>query len=166
MLRVVFAASLVILLLVPFVGSWWVDRRERIEAELTPLTRTTTVQTWVPATVPLPDGSTATLSSGTTLKFNPKFVNGREVHLVGEGRFDVRAGAAEFKVTTETAEVTVVGTSFTVTAFGQAGTHVMVREGKVRVRGMLDIPNRPGLVVEAGQSARVLPNSQPEIVRQ
>lgn len=170
MRRVVFAASLVFLMLIPVVGTWWADRLDEPKTDLTRPTSTTTVQTWVPATVPLPDGSTATLSSGTTLKFDPTFANGREVHLVGEGRFEVRAtnasGAGAFKVTTETAQLTVVGTSFTVTAFGQAGTHVTVREGRVRVRGLLDIPNRPGLLVEAGQSARVLPNSQPEIVRQ
>src|SRR5205809_6532572 len=92
-------------------------------------------------TASLPDGSTATLSPATRLRYNPTFALGREVHLAGEAKFDVKPSAVRpFIVKTEAAEITVTGTSFTVTGCERVATIVTVHEGVVRVRRRFDDP--------------------------
>jgi ribosomal 50S subunit-recycling heat shock protein len=61
-------------------------------------------------TIRLPDGSTVTLSAGTSATLWPRSV---ELH-EGEGYFDVRPGEELFEVMTPAGRVTVVGTQFQV----------------------------------------------------
>jgi Fe2+-dicitrate sensor, membrane component len=92
-------------------------------------------------TVSLPDGSTAELNSGTTLRY-PRWwhVNflrswlGRSVELEGEAFFSVVETGTPFRVETANAEVRVLGTRFNVRSRridGQPETEVVVAEGRV-----------------------------------
>src|SRR5438876_563488 len=131
-------------------------------ADVTAKTATTEIKTWEEMTASLPDGSTATLSAATRLRYNPTFAMGREVYLAGEAKFDVKPSAVRpFIVKTEAAEITVRGTSFTVTGFERAATIVVVHEGVVRVRGRFDDPKvKPkAVVLVAGQRATVIRNN-------
>ena len=86
--------------------------------------------------VTLEDGSKVWLDSASTLTH----VNGfrgktRLVTLEGHAFFDVRKGEKSFIVQTPTATVSVLGTEFDVWA-GNGKTKVIVREGRVSLRGL------------------------------
>ncbi|MEM9996755.1 MAG: FecR domain-containing protein, partial [Bacteroidota bacterium] len=91
----------------------------------------------------LPDGSTVTLSGGTTLThaagfraFGFRRAATRAVTLDGEAFFEVETGAQPFVVSTFNADVTVLGTRFNVRAHAgdrDAETHVVLEEGSVAV---------------------------------
>ena len=83
--------------------------------------------------VALPDGSTAVLNSGATLRHARRFSGTRAVALRGEAFFDVTHDAsAPFVVVTRAARVEVLGTAFNVRDAGTATTVALVR-GSVRV---------------------------------
>jgi len=96
-------------------------------------------------TVTLPDGSTADLNGGSTLRYARGFAvfpgvtaDTRSVQLEGEAFFAVRKGERPFSVRTENAQVEVLGTRFNVRTRRQGDaplTEVVLEEGRLRLRG-------------------------------
>ncbi|MEQ9441725.1 MAG: FecR domain-containing protein [Cyclobacteriaceae bacterium] len=85
-------------------------------------------------TTRLPDGSTITLNSGSTVSFPEAFLgNSRTVQLSGEAFFDVEHNPAKpFYVQFRDQEVKVLGTSFSVRCYdAESYTQVAVATGKV-----------------------------------
>ncbi|MFY0608550.1 MAG: FecR domain-containing protein [Cyclobacteriaceae bacterium] len=84
----------------------------------------------------LPDGTTVKLNSDSKLIVPEKFEGDRrEVTLIGEAFFDVsRDEDHPFVIKTEKLDVTVLGTSFNVKAYGSLTPEVAVKTGKVAVR--------------------------------
>ena len=85
------------------------------------------------AKVNLPDGSHVWLNAETQLSFSNNFTKKkREVVLIGEAYFEVQKGAEPFVVSTKYGEITVLGTSFNVSAFGNSGFQATLIEGAVK----------------------------------
>ncbi|MDN5213641.1 FecR domain-containing protein [Fulvivirgaceae bacterium BMA12] len=87
-------------------------------------------------TVPLEDGSKVKLNAGSTLRFPSAFSrNAREVYLEGEAFFEVRKDPdRQFKVNTSNITVSVLGTSFNVSAYAEnKDVSVAVLTGEVMV---------------------------------
>ncbi|TYC12803.1 FecR family protein [Bizionia gelidisalsuginis] len=83
-------------------------------------------------TITLPDASTVTLNSLSSIRFNTKNWNGnREIKLNGEGYFKVAKGAT-FSVQTKHGIVTVLGTQFSVKE-RDSNFEVVCYEGSVSV---------------------------------
>lgn len=112
--------------------------------------------------VALPDGSTATLNAGSTIRFRRAFSvlpgvpsEVREIHLSGEAFFEVVSDGRRFRVEAGDAGVTVLGTRFDVRVRNGAGSapRVAVEEGRVEVRDR----RRGGeaVVLSAGEAARL-----------
>ena len=86
----------------------------------------------------LPDGSRVWLNSETTLRFPVQFTGGkRVVYLSGEAYFRVKKDtSAAFHVYTKQQEITVLGTTFNVSAYENDWfTETTLIEGKVAVEG-------------------------------
>ena len=86
----------------------------------------------------LPDGSRVWLNSETTLRFPVQFAGGkRVVYLSGEAYFQVKKDtSAAFHVCTKQQEITVLGTTFNVSAYeNDRFTETPLIEGKVAVEG-------------------------------
>ncbi|MDW7695745.1 FecR domain-containing protein [Flammeovirgaceae bacterium SG7u.111] len=86
--------------------------------------------------ITLPDGTSIKLNSGSTLFVSEEFgVDKREIRLEGEAFFDVAKDSSKpFVIRTEGFDVTVLGTSFNVSAYkDQPDRSVVVVEGKVKV---------------------------------
>lgn len=89
----------------------------------------------------LPDGTAVWLNAATTLRFDTQpNSNERVVSLTGEAYFDVNNGYGEgraksvFTVKTEQQQVTVLGTGFNVSAYGEgAQTVTTLVNGRVKV---------------------------------
>ncbi|MEM6782514.1 MAG: FecR domain-containing protein [Bacteroidota bacterium] len=120
------------LLAVLWLGQWWAQRPVTLSAAPGEQLATT-----------LPDGSTVTLSGGTTLSYASGFrtlgfrqAGTRAVALEGEAFFEVESGERPFEVSTFNAVVSVLGTRFNVKAHARdqvASTQVVLEEGAVRV---------------------------------
>lgn len=99
----------------------------------------------------LPDGSTAELAAGSTLRFSRP--DARTMQLTGTGTFDVVSRpASPFVVNTANARVEVLGTRFTVASADAATTHVRVERGAVAVSA---IGASGRLELAPGQQTRV-----------
>jgi transmembrane sensor len=88
-------------------------------------------------TINLVDGSKIILDAGSTLRFPEKFTgNRREVHLNGEGFFEIFPDPDKpFTIHTNNAVITVLGTAFNIRAWQQYNeTIVAVAQGKVSLR--------------------------------
>lgn len=86
--------------------------------------------------VELPDGSRVELNAESQLRYNRlSWVFERTTHLTGSARFVVRKGS-KFTVATEHADVSVLGTIFSVTET-KDGVEVACEEGHVRVSSIL-----------------------------
>ena len=104
-----------------------------------------------PTVIILPDGSTVKMNASTRIEypehFNPKI---RKVKLSGEAFFNVtRDTTAPFIIETANASVEVLGTSFNVSAYPQAGlVEVNVETGKVKLTQLRDgkTPNKSVLL--------------------
>lgn len=86
--------------------------------------------------VTLPDGSSAWLNAGSSLRFPTVFVGGkREVELSGEAYFNVESDKEHpFVVSTEKVKVSAVGTAFNVEAYSADSiVNVTMESGKVNV---------------------------------
>ncbi|AZS28607.1 FecR family protein [Butyricimonas faecalis] len=86
----------------------------------------------------LPDGSRVWLNSETTLRFPVQFAGGkRVVYLSGEAYFQVKKDtSAAFHVCTKQQKITVLGTTFNVSAYeNDRFTETTLIEGKVAVEG-------------------------------
>lgn len=86
--------------------------------------------------VKLGDGTEVTLNSGSSLQYPKKFSSGvREVTLAGEAFFAVAHDATQpFLVNTTNAQIKVLGTKFGIWSRDEE-TRVIVREGRVALRG-------------------------------
>lgn len=86
----------------------------------------------------LPDGSTVSLNSGSTLKYTGLYgINEREVYLDGEGYFKIKKGKKKFIVKTDIINVEVVGTEFNLSAYNedrQISTSLF--SGKVEIKNL------------------------------
>ncbi|WP_196895904.1 FecR family protein [Aureivirga marina] len=78
----------------------------------------------------LPDSSKVILNKNSTITFNEKQENSREVFLKGEAFFEVKKSKIPFIVSTKTTKTEVLGTKFTVQTTKDS-TFVFVEEGKV-----------------------------------
>ena len=86
--------------------------------------------------ITLSDGSTVKMNASTRIEYPERFTaNVRKVKLSGEAFFEVtRDTAHPFIIETENASVEVLGTSFNVSAYPQAGlVEVNVKTGKVKL---------------------------------
>lgn len=86
----------------------------------------------------LPDGARVWLNSETTLRFPVQFAGGkRVVYLSGEAYFQVKKDtSAAFHVCTKQQKITVLGTTFNVSAYeNDRFTETTLIEGKVAVEG-------------------------------
>ncbi len=102
-----------------------------------PLLQTITTANAEQRTLELPDGSLATLNSGSTLQYSKEFADAsREVTLSGEAFFEVvHDSQRPFLVHTSNAQIKVLGTKFGIWA-REEETRVVVREGRVALRGV------------------------------
>jgi transmembrane sensor len=122
-------------------------------------------------TVSLPDGSTVTLYTNSTVRYPAAFGKAqREVQLMGQGFFSVTHDPAHpFVVASGEVVTKVLGTSFWVTTrAGNAAVQVVVRTGRVSVFRQADWAARradgqlpqPGAVLMPNQQAVYLTNEQ------
>lgn len=82
----------------------------------------------------LPDGSRCELQKGGVIRYAKSFTENRDVTLTGQAFFDVvRDTSRPFTVTTDAAQVTVLGTSFNVKTSATGRSEVYVVTGRVRV---------------------------------
>lgn len=107
--------------------------------------------------VTLPDESTIELNSGSEISYSRLFgIWGREVSLQGEAFFDVRPDGSMFTVTTDNAEISVLGTKFNVRYWPSEinnRTSVFLVEGAVNFSSLLTDNN--SITLEAGQQSWV-----------
>lgn len=97
----------------------------------------------------LPDGSKVTLNAASQLTYHPFWWHlNREVHLAGEGFFEVKKGSS-FKVIATHGTVEVLGTAFNVFARGNS-YKVYCSEGVVKV---LNAETQSSLVLQKGELA-------------
>jgi len=88
--------------------------------------------------VKLPDGSLVWLNSGTRLLFPTGFSKQtRNVNLEGEAYFKVQKGKKPFVVSTASGDITVLGTSFNVSAFNDSEFQTTLEEGIIRFKSRL-----------------------------
>jgi len=109
----------------------------------------------------LPDGTEGMLNSGSTLAYEMPFINERSVALTGEAWFEVSHDEKHpFMVDAGDLDLTVLGTSFNVSAYPEEGyVEVVLESGKVLVdsdhytEGMIMSPSEK-LVYENGRVTR------------
>lgn len=103
-------------------------------------------------TIELPDGTLVYLNQNSSLTYPSRFES-RDVKLVGEAFFDVKADHTRpFVIETEKASIQVLGTSFNVKTINPKGDlEVFVEQGKVRVAELKRIENQ--LVLTKGDFA-------------
>jgi transmembrane sensor len=110
------------------------------------------------AALTLDDGTRVTLAPGTTLRLSRFGSRSRDVMLSGEAYFEVvHTSGAPFLVHSGLVTTQVLGTTFLVRhRTGEAGVHVAVAEGKVRVTpGPSGIAVRPAVTLTAGRVVNV-----------
>ncbi len=127
-----YAAVIVLALMLGAVGYYigFVNRGPAIYSEIISAQRQV-LQEYV-----LPDGSVVTLNSNSKLTFPRKFRSDiREVSIEGEAFFDVKPDPEKpFVINAGDAQVKVLGTSFSVSAYpGNETVDVIVETGKVQV---------------------------------
>lgn len=108
-------------------------QREEGKSEIAVITKTT--QTGQRASYKLPDGSSVSLNSGSTISFPEKFnADTRIVHLEGEAFFEVvKNDRQPFIVESAAIKTMVLGTSFNVRAYRGQDIEITVATGKVQV---------------------------------
>ena len=126
------AASLVLVMLFGF-GSYRLFFSDQPDSVVSTIADHNTTHQFIK----LPDGSTALLNEGSTLKYPDSFSgqSSREVSLIGEAFFDiVHDPAKPFVVHTGKLSTTVLGTSFNVKAYDEDDDiTITVTRGKVKV---------------------------------
>ena len=80
----------------------------------------------------LPDGSTITLNSVSSIKYKRNFIENREIILEGEAFFNVQKGKTPFIIITDFGKIEVLGTLFNVRSRND-GFEIGVNEGIVKV---------------------------------
>lgn len=110
--------------------------------------------------VSLEDGTTVTLNSGSSLSY-PRWFNiwGRTVSLDGEAFFEVTNNGTPFRVETENAHITVMGTAFNVRAWSAEANHktsVFLREGKVSLAPKAE--QKKSIILKPGEISSISGN--------
>lgn len=92
----------------------------------------------------LPDSTSGWLNSGAKLRYPAKFSSHRKVELIGEAFFQVKKKEySDFTVGVPDMDIKVLGTKFNVSAYANdAVTEVVLKEGKVEVKGKTAVFNR------------------------
>jgi ferric-dicitrate binding protein FerR (iron transport regulator) len=106
----------------------------------------------------LADGTKVWLNALSSIRFPVAFSgDAREVEISGEVFFEVaRLSAQPFRVRTKGMEVEVLGTQFSVNAYSdEQDIRTTLLEGRVRVMSQEEASRDQGLILEAGQQARV-----------
>ena len=102
--------------------------------------------------ISLSDGSKIYLNAGSELSYSKNYdSNSRKVSLNGEAYFDVKRGINPFIISTEYAEITVLGTKFNVRSRDD-GFEVGVNEGAVKVHN-----NLQSMEISKGEQIEVNP---------
>lgn len=84
----------------------------------------------------LPDGSSIWLNRSSSLSYKSSFGKSeRRVKLTGEAFFDVTKDSRAFVVETGRMDITVHGTRFTVSAYGDGEQSAWLEEGSISVKG-------------------------------
>lgn len=84
----------------------------------------------------LPDGSSIWLNRSSSLSYKSSFGKSeRRVKLTGEAFFDVAKDSRAFVVETGRMDITVHGTRFTVSAYGDGEQSAWLEEGSISVKG-------------------------------
>ena len=112
----------------------------------------------------LPDSSTVLLNYSSKIEYPEQFGEVRKVKLQGEAFFSITKNKNQFRVITNNAVVTVLGTKFSVKS-EDIKTDIFVKEGKVNIKQLKS--DNVGLVVTTGQRSTVEKNqlpSEPEFV--
>lgn len=118
------------------------------------------------STLTLSDGSTIYLNAQSSLKYPEKFAGDtRSVKLSGEAFFAVKPGKKPFVVQTDSISVTVLGTSFNISAYRQQpAVQVAVATGKVKVSSNVeDLLLIPNDMATYSKSTRLLSKSPVDI---
>ena len=113
------------------------------------------VTAYTPNTVlRFPDGSRATLSIGSRVRYRADLPTRRTAWLFGEGMFDIAPGS-DFTLWTETSLVKTTGGRFFISAIDRDSTFLSVRQGIVRLRALNEDsdPAYPSVMVATGQRA-------------
>ena len=111
--------------------------------------------------IPLPDGSTAILNSGSRLTWvSTSTGNVRQVLLTGQAYFDVVSNGQPFMVQTENAQVRVLGTQFDIYARNHA-TRVIVKEGQVSVQSVSN-SDQPAVILNPNEMTQCLGDQPPD----
>lgn len=116
---------------------------------------TTHITAFMPNTrIRLPDGSWATMASGTTVRFRRDMAERRTMWLFGGAELEVVRGEP-FTVWTETAVLKTAGGEFSITALTRESTLLAVREGSATLRALNEDndPAYPSVIVGTGQRA-------------
>lgn len=111
--------------------------------------------------VDLGDGSTARLLGTSRLSYTPlddAAPLGRQAHLDGRGYFDIASTGSAYVVKTETAQITVLGTSFGVRA-EPGETEVVLADGRLSVSSRGE-PSR-SVLLTSGQMSRIAEDGRP-----
>ncbi len=137
-------AAVVVLALVAIGGYWWYK-----QAQWQTFTASSKNET-----ITLPDQSVVTVRKGSSIKYLKTFDSKeRRVQFTGEAFFKVQHNEAQpFLVTTDNAEVKVLGTSFLVNS-NPATDEVVVVTGKVNVTDKKTSNNR--VILTKGQRAKL-----------
>lgn len=136
-------AASVVLLAAVGMGLWWVNQPQKVasrqnlfaEAVKEPMV-TRETRRGEKLTVGLPDGTTVKLNAASTLSYDKvHYAENRKVSLHGEAFFEVvKDKNRPFKVILDSAEITVLGTSFNVRTYPDQGrAEVAVKSGTVLV---------------------------------
>ena len=110
--------------------------------------------------VSLPDGSTVSLNSGSSLTYPRRFRGERNVSLEGEAYFAVTHNSNRFTVNTFNANIAVLGTEFNVRSWEHSlnpSTVVTLTEGSVGLSPTADPENL--VVMKPGETRRIVQNS-------
>jgi transmembrane sensor len=109
--------------------------------------------------IQLPDGSTALLNNGSTIKYlRPFNNNSRDVYLTGEAFFKVTKNTIPFNILSFNAKVSVLGTQFDVWV-RDGKTRVIVKEGKVKLASLNS--SSKSVLLSANQTSSIVDGSSP-----
>ncbi len=111
--------------------------------------------------VDLGDGSTARLLGASRLSYTPvddAAPLGRQAHLDGRGYFDIASTGSGYVVKTETAQITVLGTSFGVRA-EPGETEVVLADGRLSLSSRGEPSS--SILLTSGQMSRIAEDGRP-----
>jgi ferric-dicitrate binding protein FerR (iron transport regulator) len=106
--------------------------------------------------IALPDSSSVTLNSNSSLEYHPlAFILKREIHLKGEAYFDIRKKKnIPFRVNCNTLNIKVTGTRFNVDAYDQNESYkIVLEEGSVKVKPKKD--HHPAVELSPGEKLEI-----------